>query len=122
MLQPNLYPLSTQDGQAIPLDVIRPTGLLWISHNTSEVLPDGISVIAIHANGGDAQIAFGNTAFTGVAAGVLQENILYVPINGVVIAEVVDPTITAYCPTATVYIQLMEKWTSLALAKQTGRK
>lgn len=57
-IPPDTYPLATQDGQAIPLDVVKPTRLLILAAGDEEALTEQDILAFITATKGPAIIRF----------------------------------------------------------------
>lgn len=121
-----VYPFSTQDGKAIPLDIIRPSGLLYRNFNASSeidlIIPTGYPIAAVIAN----EVCL--IKFNG-SIGIFDENIVYtdlllIPANTITIVSITPGTgaIKGIINSGTAYFQLIEKWAGLALDKQFIRK
>ena len=119
-----LYPFATQDGKAIPLDIIGPAALVVLANAESITLPAGYEVAAFHAVNNDAVVSFTEAPpGGGLVNGALYQNMLYVPRNGIVIAKLASLTLYVAAATdALLYVQLLEKWSGLALPTQFVRK
>lgn len=121
-----VYPFSTQDGKAIPLDIIRPSGLLY--RNFTELaesslnIPDGYPVAAVIADK-PCLVKFAGSI------GILAEDIVYsdlliVPANTITIVSLLSGVgaVKGLTEAGTIYVQLIKKWAGLALDKQFTRK
>lgn len=119
----DLYPFATQDGKAIPLDIIKPAFLYMCNVASTVVVPTKYQVVAIHAINVDALVRFGEDLVIPLTSGVYYENTVYIPKNGVVMVALPDNTLHIYpSNTGIVYVQGMEKWAGLGLQKQLERK
>lgn len=121
-----VYPFSTQDGKAIPLDIIKPTGVLRKTFTSAGddmlVVPDGTEVATIHA---DADCVVGFDGSVGVLVdGVVLPNSLYVP-AGSIITVALDSgpiAVRGISGSGTLTLQTIDKWAGLALSLQYNRK
>lgn len=122
-----VYPLSTQDGDAIPLDVIRPLGVLVQAFvaGTGETiaLPTGYPVVVIHADkacfiGFDADPA-------DLVDGAFLADILYIPEASTITVSVPEGTtnisIMGQAEAGVAVIQMVQQWASISLQTQTVR-
>ena len=115
----DLYPLSTQDGVPIPLDIIRPYGTMRLSIPTGtglSLVALGVTVpILILRSTVDCFIRFGTVASVPVGSVLL--NSLFLPSNETI---VVAPSLTSISViedgvlgTGKLTIQLVEQWAGL---------
>jgi hypothetical protein len=124
------YPFSAKDGTPIPLDVVRPYGVLRKDFNSStgtaaEALPADVEVLMIRATE-DCFIKFANSAATkpvSATPSVLVEDLLYLQKNEL---QVVSPPALYYsiigdATSGTVTLQLLETWASISLDTQISR-
>lgn len=126
------YPLSTADGKAIPLDVVRPYSLLLLSltaaaGSTAKQLPTGIDLFSVIATV-DCFIKFYATANTAeaLAVGVEELDTLFIHANlNIVVCPPVDKpyfSARALSTSGNLYIQFLESWTGLTLQSQINRR
>lgn len=125
MLQ-QIYPFATQDGKAIPLDIIKSAGLLTKAYTTSVstfTVPEGKQVGVFLAS--SACLVRPTTELPGALLdGTTYEDALLIP-SDVAVASVVMPGtyyIKGLSVAGTLYLQFIEKWAGLALDKQFQRK
>jgi len=114
------YPLSTLNGQYIPLDVIRPSGLIKASYLTASAsaaaaLPAGTELLLIRSTT-DCFIKFANSAATKPTSTVVADT-LYLRRGEV---QVVSPMSLFYSVIGDtidgdLFIQTLETWQSLSL-------
>lgn len=126
------YPLSTADGQAVPLDIIRPMGIVSISFNPSTgtspfTLSDTLDCYSIRATE-DCLVEF-NATFplaTNLVNATFRADALYVPKNTILfISPPVSKNIISVLGISTsglLHIQYIESWTGLALKNQYTRR
>ena len=126
------YPFSTADGKAIPLDIIRPHGIIkksFLSASSTAALtcPASIEVMALSANA-DCIIQFAASGAVASAAadGVLKTDAIFVLAN---ILTVISPpldkksfAIIGDSADGTAVIQFLQTWKGLSLASQVNRK
>lgn len=117
------YPLTTQDGQAIPLDVINPSGLIYQDASTSAwadiTIPAGMTLATFKASE-DTLVDLTGTMTVATAVATHYPSMLFVP-KGFVVASVVAPgpiKVRALSAASRIYIQGIYRWASLALARQ----
>lgn len=121
-----IYPFATQDGQAIPLDIISPAGLIrksFISAASSVVvLPEGYSVGVFYSST-DVLVSFGADHVT-LADGAVSTDTMLVPAGTLVTAAFNSGNayVKGLASSGDLYIQLIEKWAGLALNTQYVRK
>lgn|SRR5574337_114699 len=121
-----VYPFATQDGKSIPLDIIRPSGLIFRDFIAGTPLPitipEGYPVAAIISDSA-CLIKFAGNIGT-LIANTLYADLLLVPAGTIIISSVVagNGAVQGLSAAGTVYIQLIEKWAGLALDKQFTRK
>lgn len=120
-----LYPLSTQDAQSIPLDIVRPLAMIYVALTTTftaHVLSSKFNLCAIYSSV-EAYIDLTNTASGNPTSGTEYNGWMYIPAETVVIAEM---------PTATVkirgrvlgdmHITAIQRWAALGLPRQFNSK
>lgn len=119
------YPLSTQDGDSIPLDVIRPVGMVFQTFVagswTAVTLPAGTDLVTIKADE-DCYLDLLGTKTTALAAGTYYASVLYIPKGFVVTAQLAAGAIKVWgiATTGNIYIQLVGRWATLSLPRQTS--
>ena len=123
----DVYPFSTQDGKAIPLDILKPAWLFLHGFSpdasTSLTLSDA-NLIGVFISSESVIISFDAALDSPLVAGMSLPKALYVP-KGVIVTSVIPSQqlhARAVDTAGTLYIQLIEKWAGLALAKQYVRK
>ena len=120
------YPLSSPDGDPIPLAVIRPLGLIKKTFTTTVsaaiTIPDSVEILSFLATA-NCLISFGGTA-TAPVDGTNQANILHVVKGMRVTAAPTATTFTVIGETTSgiLYCQLIDKWAGLALQTQYSRR
>ena len=120
------YPFATQDGKAIPLDILKPLGLLILPFTTDAVasisLPES-SAVAMMIASEACLISFDHSLVT-VPTNEFLSKVLLVPYNNVVSCSIpsLDIKVRGVDANGTLYVQLIEKWAGLALARQYQRK
>lgn len=120
------YPFATASGDSIPLDVVKPSGLIVKSFLSSGAtgniaLPADVEAIGLLASE-DCIVRFGAAASV-PADGVNLSNAIYVPAGMHIIAAPPADTFSAIGHTAngTLIVQLIAKWAGLSLDTQTTR-
>jgi len=124
-----LYPFSTEDNKAIPLDIIRPVSMikseLLAAGNTTITIPDTWKVASFFCPAG-CFIEFATAVMPIVPInGTVYANVLFVPPNCVVTATVLPgvATVNPVKPGASyVILQQIQKWAGIALSRQLGIK
>ena len=122
-----VYPFASQDGMAIPLDIIKPSCLVIKSFSPSSssfTIPENYKVCTLIASTA-CLLRFGEDFPTPLVDATLYENTLLVPQDTVVTASLLPETIYVRSlgeDIGTLYIQLIEKWAGLALDRQYARK
>lgn len=127
-IEKELYSFSTEDGKAIPLDIIRPLSLI-----RKTFLAVGVGSFTIPANWKIASFYSNVGCFIQFAAAVIPNppiddteyaDVLWVPPNFVVTATVVVGAariIPAEQVAGYVVAQQIQKWAGLALKRQTTK-
>lgn len=130
---PKRYPMSTQDGQAIPLDILRPHSLLSLTIATgissaAIQIPTNVEVFSLLSEC-DAILQFGasNVVATDLTTGVLKNDAIYIPKDMVIfLSPPIDVTHFAIIPRLTqsgvAIIQFLESWNSLSTKPQHQRR
>ncbi len=126
------YPFSAADGQAIPLDIIRPHGVirksfLLASPTAAMDVPSTVEAFSILSNE-DCVVQFATSAASASALsdGVLKADSLFVPAD---ILIVVSPpldkksfSIIGDSANGIAVLQFIETWSGLALQSQFARR
>lgn len=134
-----LYPFATNDGKAIPLDVIRPYGVVRKSFTndtatTALDIPATIQVIAMLSNKDClVQFATSSAAATAFSDGVLKVDAVFIPAD--ILTVLVPPVdkrsysiIGAFTPIdgddleGQLVIQMLQKWAGLSALAQIPRR
>lgn len=129
---PNRYPLATADGQAIPLDVVRPNSSVQLSlttgaGSTALSLPASTEVMVILATK-DCLIQFAASAAVATAyvSGTLKADSFFIPANTLIvlspIPEKTSFSMIALAEAGSAYINFLEKWAGMALQSQFNRR
>ena len=129
---PNRYPLATADGQAIPLDVVRPNSSVLRSFNAAIgsaalSMPASTEVMVIYADK-DCLIQFAASA--AVAAtyvdGTLKADSFFIPASTLMvlspIPEKTSFSLIGLTVAGIAYINFLEKWSGMALQSQFTRR
>jgi len=121
-----VYPFATQDGKAIPLDIIKPSGIITKTFTlaaASFTIPAGYKVGTFLATVG-CLVRFGATLPNPLVDATLYEDTLLVPNDTIVTSSILSTTVyvKGLAESGTLYVQLIEKWIGLALDKQFTRK
>lgn len=120
-----IYPYSTQNGIPIPLEIIKPLGVVtgaFTSGFSALTLPASCALCSILASE-DMIIDFTNSMTT-VVAGTFYTNVLYAPKGIIVIASIPTGTVKIKGLTlgGSFVIQALQKWSALSLPRQLGVK
>jgi hypothetical protein len=126
MTSKQVYPFATQDGKAIPLDIINPKGVIPVAFTQvvkAFVIPDGYEVGALYSTE-DSLVRFGNTIPNALVDGTLYDNAVIVPSKAMVTSGITPGNVyvKGLSASGVLYIQLIEKWAGLGLQMQYGRK
>lgn len=120
-----VYPFSTQDGKAIPLDIVNPAGLIFKSFvagsGASFTIPAGKTVGVFFCNA-DAIISFG-ADMVSMAENTVHSKALLVPANTTLTTafEAGTAYVRGISGSGIMYLQLIEKWAGLGLPTQYVR-
>lgn len=112
------YPFATQDGMAIPLDVIRPNRVhlvgLQVSDVTFTLSPE--AQVAVFYSTTACVVSLGSDT-KAIAVGNTIEDALYIPANTAVVSTVSGGTkrVGTFLTTGTLVVQEIERWAGLAL-------
>lgn len=124
-----LYPFSTEDGKTIPLDIIRPVGLLACSFAGSGaasvvIIPAAWSMASFYSKGG-CIIQFGATTLpSGLSNNTEYLNTLLVPPGCLVVSTLLPGEGRVFSLDGTagqVFIQRIQKWAGIALRRQVTK-
>jgi len=122
----NVYPFSTADGKAIPLDIIRPMGLIiktFTIASASFTIPTD-AVVGVLYSTSPCVVRFGTDISLPVTDGAEIADAVLVPAEMAVTVALTAGTayVHGLIESGTLYIQLIEQWAGLALSKQYSRK
>jgi len=114
------YPLSSINGLPIPLDVIRPSGLIRVSYleasaSVAAALPAGTELLLVRSTT-DCFIKFANSSATKPTASVVADT-LYLPAGEI---QVISPMNLYYSVIGNtldgeLFLQVLETWMSVSL-------
>lgn len=121
-----VYPFATQDGKAIPLDIIKSAGLIVKSFSlTAELLifPEDKPVGMLIASKA-CVLRMGQTLPDTLSDAVEYSDTILLPTNMAVICALTAGAwyVKGLTETGTLYVQFIEKWVGLALDRQFIRK
>ena len=122
----DIYPFATQDGKAIPLDILSPSYLVRIAFtsaaNTAITLPEDTQVAMFLAT--QAVIVSFDETIAVTSPTWQQASCLYIPKDGIVSSSVQALTIQirGVAESGDLWIQTIKKWAGLALDRQYVRK
>lgn len=124
-LQDEIYPYSTQNGDPIPLDIIKPLAVLPFTFSTaftSLTIP-ATYVLSSLLSDQDVIIDFSNS-LAGFVSGTSYNNVLFLPAGVITIASIPTGVVKVKGLTAggSLVIQALQKWSALALPRQLGTK
>lgn len=119
-----IYPLSTQDGQDIPLDVVKPLSLIFynLAVNADKTInvPVGAKIAYIYSRV-DCLIRFKVGAFPALVQGTVYDDTIFIP-AGIPITVVVTPGeghVIGFA-TGTIYFSYIEQWAALSQLIQSS--
>jgi hypothetical protein len=121
-----IYPFSTQDGKAIPLDIIKPAFLIKKSFSTTSssfTIAEGMRVATVMATAG-CLLRF-EEDIPVLVDGIAYASTALIPPNTIVTIALKSGLAYVQSLTSeagTLYIQVIEKWAGLALDNQYIRK
>lgn len=121
-----IYPFSTQDGKAIPLDIVQSKGFLFKSFTltaASFTVPAD-KLVGVCFASESCLIRVAQTLPSSLTEDFDYSDTLLLP-KGMAVTTVFTPGIyyvRGLDLAGTVYIQFVEKWVGLALERQFGRK
>ena len=119
-----LYPLSTEDGKSIPLEVIRPLGAFVLSVADEATFTTGAyPVVSIRCTK-DAVLVFDSSVV--ISEGVDIADALILPAETIITAAIPVSTpskikLMEEGP-ATLYVQYIQKWAGLGLTRQVVQR
>lgn len=124
----NRYPLSTPDGKAIPLDLIKPMGVLRLPFTASAYNAQSINAIYQDKiftaySTEDCYLSFAASPGA-IADNTVTANILFVP-AGVMIAFITNSLYLAakgVSVSGSVHVQIVDTWAGLLLEAQVNRR
>ena len=126
------YPLSTAEGTAIPLDVIRPYGIIKIpftsgSGSSSVSIPTDVEVLNIYSDVDCLiQFATSNATASALVDNTLKNDAMYVSADVfTIISPPVDKrtlSVIGISDSGNCIVQYMRKWTALALQPSFARR
>lgn len=121
-----IYPFATQDGKAIPLDIIKPKGIIFQSFTAGAsaqiTIPADATVGVIFSDKACA-IGFG-VDVPALVANTYYPTTALIPVGSIVTLALTPGTayVRGLTDSGNIWIQLIEKWAGLALNTQYGRK
>lgn len=121
-----VYPFATQDGKPVPLDIIRPAGLIKIDFINSAVanfiLPDTYTEGIILAT--SACLVRQGSTIPSIVNGTFYQDMFLVYTDTLITVSLLPGTIyvKGLTDSGTLYLQLIERWAGLGLPKQYIRK
>lgn len=123
-----LYPLSTRDGESIPLEVMGPAGLIVRSITLSGVvdftLPASFVIGSLYSEVG-CILQFAQTIPNPPVNGTEYSDAVFVPPQTLITSTLTPGPcrlISLGVSAGTLYIQNVQKWAALALSQQLTRK
>ena len=126
------YPLSTAEGTAIPLDVIRPYGIIKIpftsgSGSSSITIPSDVEVLNVYSDVDCLiQFATSNASASALVDNTFKSDAMYVSADVfTIISPPVDKkafSIRGISASGNCVVQYLRKWTALALQPQFARR
>lgn len=113
------YPFSTQDGKAIPLDILKTRGLLISTFDAVSdsliTIPEG-SEIAVLFSSTDCLFSIGSALGSLPADNSLKEKTFYIPAShAVTIVLEQGSSYVRGMGTGVLYVQLIERWVGMGL-------
>lgn len=122
-----LYPFSTEDNKAIPLDIIRPLALIKKSISSaalaSVTIPADWTVASFYSPSGCIIQMVDATLPAAPVDGTSYANCLFIPPNCVVTSTVLPGAakVVGLGSSSYVILQQVQKWAGMALQRQLGR-
>lgn len=128
MATQNRYPLSTPDGKAIPLDIVKPLGILRLpftnlSYNSQLISSIYQDKIFTAYSTVDCYLNF-SAPSPAVVDNVVAADMLFVP-AGVLVAFVTNSTLLAVIgitSSGILHVQIVDTWAGLLLETQVNRR
>jgi len=121
------YPLSTASGQAIPLEVIKPLGVLLVDFTAAGYIANAIPAeyvdkIFIASSSEDCYIAASASPVTPVV-GTVAVDVIHVPASMIVafVGNSATLNVRGVSATGRVVLQIVDTWSGLALEQQVTR-
>lgn len=120
-----LYPFSTQNGDSIPLDIIKPRALQYFTFTTTfatVVLSNKLNLAMVWASE-DCILDLVNSA-NALTSGTERDNWLFIPKAAVVACVLPTATVRVrgLSASGSLMVQGIHKWSILALPRQIGVK
>lgn len=121
-----IYPFSTQDGKAIPLDIIKPRAVIvqpyLVSAGATFQMPS-YAVVGVLMSDTGCLVRFGEEGIV-ATPGMPITDCIIVPAGGIITTVLTpgDVHVLGLAKGGTLYIQLIEQWAAMGLATQYGRK
>lgn len=122
-----VYPFATQDGKAIPLDIIKAKSVIMQSFiagaGTAITIP-ATATVGVLISDKACLLRFGTTLPASLIANTEYADTVLVPSGSIVVVAMTPGTayVRGLSEAGTIYIQLIEKWAGLALNTQYQRK
>jgi hypothetical protein len=124
-LADEIYPYSTQSGDPIPLDIIKPLAVLPFTFSTAftALTIPATYVLSSILSDQDVIIDFSNS-LAGFVSGTSYNNVLFLPAGVITVASIPTGTVKVKGLTAggSLVIQALQKWSALALPRQLSVK
>ncbi len=126
-----IYPFATMDGQAIPLDIIKSKSLIWKSYNDTTIsymtIPTGTLVAIARSPYADCiiQPASPGVSMLGFPEDAAMDGAIYIPADTLMtisLEGVSSLGILGAGASGSFWLQVIEKWSGLALNTQYNRK
>ena len=124
-----VYPLATEDKQAIPLEVIRPSGVMFVQVASSGVtditIPAGWELAYIHSTASVYLEVGAVTLPAEPVSGTVYANAVFIPGNALV-SVALESGVARFIPgddgiSAKVRISCIQKWANIGLRRQLNR-
>ena len=120
-----LYPFSTQNGQYVPLDIVKPRALQYFTFTSTfatVVLSSSLNLSMVWASE-DCVIDLANTA-NALTSGTERADWLFIPKGSIVAAVLPTGTVRVrgLVNGGSLMVQGIHKWNTLALPRQVGVK
>ena len=121
-----VYPFATQDGQAIPLDILKPNGLLVVpftAASAKSITLPASAVVGMFISSEACFVSFEHD-ISAITIDIFLPKVLLVPFGSTVSSSIPaqEIQVKGADKDGTLYIQLIEQWAGLALAHQYSRK